>query len=183
LALASPSEQQSYDQPSLLKSLNNKRILVVGGSGRVGGSVVRQLLKNQARVTIGGRSEQRCNEARSRYEKLWAADLSSQLQFQVSEIGFASLDCSRADSVSTILGQGSFDLVVHTAGPFQGKVDVPNGVLEACVTNRVPYVDVCDDYCTASAAKSRFAAMARDANVPCIISTGCWVRIVKLFLT
>jgi hypothetical protein len=72
-------------------------------------------------------------------------------------------------------GEG-FDLVVHTAGPFQGKVQTPNGVIQACVEQSVGYIDVCDDYCTASAAKSKYTETANANGVPCIISTGCWVR-------
>lgn len=161
---------------SLLESLYDKRILVVGGSGRVGGSVVKQLVKNQARVTVGGRNEERWNEAWSRYQQMWTADV----PLQDFNVGFSILDCRQADSVSRVLQQEKFDLVVHTAGPFQGKVDAPNGVLEACVTNRVPYVDVCDDYCTARAAKAKFSEKAQDAKVPCIISTGCWVSLTVL---
>ena len=71
----------------------------------------------------------------------------------------------------------AFDLVVHTAGPFQGKIKSHNGVLEACCEAKVPYLDVCDDFCTASAAKTRFSHQAR---APCIISTGCWPGVSSL---
>jgi hypothetical protein len=71
-------------------------------------------------------------------------------------------------------------LSFHTAGPFQGKIKTPNGILEACVDNNIPYVDVCDDYCTAMAAKSKYAEKAKAVGVPCIVSTGCWPGVSSL---
>ena len=57
------------------------------------------------------------------------------------------------------------------------KLVAKNGILEACILNKVAYVDVCDDYCTASAAKARYADKAK---APCIISTGCWPGVSSL---
>jgi len=71
-------------------------------------------------------------------------------------------------------------LVVHTAGPFQGKVLSPNGIIAACVENGVGYIDVCDDYCTATAAKTKYSAKAIENKVPCILSTGCWPGVSSL---
>jgi hypothetical protein len=75
--------------------------------------------------------------------------------------------------------RAAFDLVVHTAGPFQGKVG-QSAVLEACLTQNIPYVDVCDDYDTARAAKTRFDDTARRTNTPCLLSTGCWPGVSSL---
>lgn len=81
------------------------------------------------------------------------------------------------------------DLIVHTAGPFQGKVNSPNGVIKACVEHGVGYIDVCDDYCTARAAKAAYTDKATSINsngsssaspVPCILSTGCWPGVSSL---
>lgn len=36
-----------------------------------------------------------------------------------------------------------FDLVIHTAGPFQWKLTC--SVLEAAIAAKVPYIDVADD--------------------------------------
>ena len=36
-----------------------------------------------------------------------------------------------------------FDLVIHTAGPFQWKLT--SSVLEAAIAAKVPYIDVADD--------------------------------------
>jgi len=90
-------------------------------------------------------------------------------------VKFFAIDREDSSSVSKVLQETSYDLTVHTAGPFQGKIKTPNGVIAACVEQKVPYVDVCDDYCTASAAKSKYEEIAKNNEVPCIISTGCWV--------
>lgn len=151
-----------------LDVLEDKRVLVAGGSGRVGGSVVTQLLKRGAKVTVGGTRLESYEKAKRRWvEKFPTIDATA--------IEFATIDRECADSVSSVLSSCQFDLVVHTAGPFQGKATTSNGVIDAAVANGVPYVDVCDDYCTASAAKTKFSQKAQDSQVPCIISTGCWV--------
>jgi saccharopine dehydrogenase-like NADP-dependent oxidoreductase len=81
----------------------------------------------------------------------------------------------------TIAGRrGGYDLVVHTAGPFQGKVNRPNGIMKACIDNGVGYIDVCDDYCTACAARGKYASVAMERGVPCIVSTGCWPGVSSL---
>ena len=102
------------------------------------------------------------------------------------QVDFVALNREDVDSVQSAMealqaetGQ-SLDLVVHTAGPFQGKVSVPNGVLEACLRLDIPYMDVCDDYCTAKAAQTRLGPRARDASLPCIVSTGCWPGVSSL---
>jgi len=158
-----------------LENLADKRVLVVGGSGRVGGSVVCQLTKHNAKVTVGGTRSETFEESRNRWKQIF-----SKQSDEFDAIPFATVDREDHNSIANILQQGKaidqdFDLVVHTAGPFQGKVKTPNGVIQACVENGVGYIDVCDDYCTASAAKSKYTETAKANGVPCIISTGCWV--------
>jgi hypothetical protein len=154
-------------------SLADKKILVVGGSGRVGGSVVTQLVKHKSHVTVGGTRFESFQAAKARWSKMFA---------NMQDIDFCALNKEDATSIVAILENGDYDLVVHTAGPFQGKANVPNGVLEACVAKSVPYIDVCDDYCTAMGAKAKFAKTAQGGGVPCIVSTGCWVRVSLLIV-
>lgn len=108
---------------------------------------------------------------------------------EIEKVNFIPVNREDSSSVSKALLSSSdnnkksrFDLVVNTAGPFQGKVNVPNGILEACVNEEhpTPYIDVCDDYCTARAYKSQFHEQAVQNGVPCIVSTGCWVSICIL---
>lgn len=158
--------------------IKDKHVLVVGGSGRVGGSVVTQILKYGGSVTVGATSQESFEVSQNRWKELFP-----ELTNSIDEVKFASINREDSNTISKVL-QGSstpaFDLVVHTAGPFQGKVTTPNGVLKACVEEKVPYVDVCDDYCTASAAKAKYADLAKEGGVPCIISTGCWPGVSSL---
>lgn len=156
-------------------NLQDKKILVVGGSGRVGGSVVTQLAKRGSDVTVGGTKVENFARARERWLRLFP-----EYSNNIEAIEFVSLDRESVASVSRVLEGGGFDLVVHTAGPFQGKVRNPNGVIDGAISNSVPYVDVCDDFCTASAAKRKYSEKAKNRNVPCIISTGCWPGVSSL---
>lgn len=160
-----------------LDAVEGKNVLVVGGSGRVGGSVVTQLVKRGGKVTVGATRPESFETSRARWMEVFP-ELASELQ----QVDFVSVNREDASSLSPLLQQGkkSYDLVVHTAGPFQGKVKAPNGVMEACVDSKVPYIDVCDDYCTAMAAKGKYAAKATEGGVSCIVSTGCWPGVSSL---
>lgn len=162
----------AYGYDISFRALRGKRVLVVGGSGRVGGSVVTQLVRHGSHVAVAGTCPQRLEDARQRWIKMFP-DLSDQL----SRVPFEGVHRERAETVRAVLGQSGYDLVVHTAGPFQGKVGTPNGVLQACVEAGVPYMDVCDDYCTARAAQTMYASRA---TKPCILSTGCWPGVSSL---
>jgi NAD(P)-dependent dehydrogenase (short-subunit alcohol dehydrogenase family) len=150
--------------------LKNKNVLVVGGSGRVGGSVTTQLLKHGAQVIVGGTRSASFTESKRR----WSVVVPG---LDVESVQFRSLNREDTASIACVLDENRVDLVVHTAGPFQGKVKAQNGVLEACLNKNVPYIDVCDDYCTATAAKTKYSEQAR---VPCIVSTGCWPGVSSL---
>jgi saccharopine dehydrogenase-like NADP-dependent oxidoreductase len=154
-----------------------KNFLVVGGSGRVGGSVVVQLLKRgAAKVTVGGTSIQSFDKSLERWKSIYPDVFPTK-----ASIEFQQVNREDHSSVSKVVKGNTYDLVIHTAGPFQGKVKAPNGVLKACVEDcGVPYIDVCDDYCTAMAAKSKFASTAEASSVPCIVSTGCWPGVSSL---
>jgi saccharopine dehydrogenase-like NADP-dependent oxidoreductase len=169
------------------ESLRGKKVLVVGGSGRVGGSVVTQLIRHGAGlVVVGGTNPDRFQQAQQRWQRLFPHLTSS-----LADVSFVALNRDDTESVVSALQQhqqqqqlphscrSAFDLVVHTAGPFQGKVG-QSAVLEACLTQNIAYVDVCDDYDTARAAKTRFDDMARSTNTPCLLSTGCWPGVSSL---
>lgn len=162
----------------------NKKVLVVGGTGRVGGSVVTELvLQKGASVVVGGTKEESFDNTVLRWREKYSPEMYKKL---VSGVSFVKVDKETPSTISKVFKEheqshnDKFDLVVHTAGPFQGKITSTNGVLEAAVQNKIPYVDVCDDYCTASAAKAKYSAQAKQNNVPCIISTGCWPGVSSL---
>jgi len=52
------------------------------------------------------------------------------------------LGCQGFHLMFVLCAQG-FDLVIHTAGPFQWKLT--SSVLEAAIAAKVPYIDVADD--------------------------------------
>eukprot|EP00929_Paragymnodinium_shiwhaense_P110165 TRINITY_DN76919_c0_g1_i1.p1 TRINITY_DN76919_c0_g1~~TRINITY_DN76919_c0_g1_i1.p1 ORF type:complete len:484 (-),score=92.46 TRINITY_DN76919_c0_g1_i1:4-1455(-) len=147
-----------------------KRVLVVGGSGRVGGSTSRWVQKLAAdhedlqnlQLSLGGRSERRFRESLPRWQMLAGEG--------AAEPGFVQLDHEDRASVSAALARG-WDLVIHTAGPFQG-VEKPV-ILEEAIKAKVPYVDVCDDTDLCRTAKE-LSEQAQRGGVPALVSTGIW---------
>jgi len=138
--------------------------------------VVTQLIQHSpASIVVGGTSDARFKSSRKR----WIDQFPAYEEELLKKVNFVAVDRERPESVAAAFDNdgNDIDLVVHAAGPFQGKVKCPNGVLEACVTASIMYIDVCDDYCTASAAKTKYAARAQ---APCILSTGCWPGVSSL---
>lgn len=172
-------------RPISFDVLRDQRILVVGGSGRVGGSVVTQLVQHGANVTVGGTRRTNFEISQQRWMRLFP-DIDGIKA--LGKVNFVELNREQSLTIPLLQKQENnrdepiklYDLVVHTAGPFQGKVTTPNGVLLASVEASIPYIDVCDDYCTASAAKTEYCSMAQENNVPCIVSTGCWPGVSSL---
>ena len=140
-------------------ALTPKRVLVVGGSGRVGASTVRwidKLAKAEqvpVELAIGGRRQASFDAAAKR---LGAKG--------VDDIKFVQLDLDDAASLETAVAGRS--LVVHTAGPFQQRTDPT--LLKACIDAGVPYCDVCDELELSRAAKKL------TSDVPAVISCGIW---------
>ena len=65
------------------------------------------------------------------------------------------------------------DLVIHTAGPFQGRM-APQ-VLDAALECGCPYVDVCDETELVRDVKGpEYDGRAREVGVPCVVSAGIW---------
>ena len=127
-------------------ALTPKRVLVVGGSGRVGASTVRwieKLAKAEqlpVELAVGGRRRASFDAAAKR---LGAKG--------VDDIKFVQLDLDDAASLERAVAGRS--LVVHTAGPFQQRTDPT--LLKACIDAGVPYCDVCDELELARNAKAR----------------------------
>ena len=140
-------------------ALTPKRVLVVGGSGRVGASTVRwidRLTKTEqlpVELAIGGRRRASFDAAAKR---LGAKG--------VDAIKFVQLDLDDAASLERAVAGRS--LVVHTAGPFQQRTDPT--LLKACIAAGVPYCDVCDELELSRAAKKL------TSDVPAVISCGIW---------
>ncbi|GFY94303.1 saccharopine dehydrogenase [Actinidia rufa] len=143
LACAKESEH-TVDLP---EKVGKSRVVVVGGTGRVGGSTAVALSKlcPDLRIVVAGRN----------WEKGAAA---------VAKLGknseFAEVDIDDMESLEKALHD--VDLVVHTAGPFQ-QADRCT-VLEAAIQTKTAYIDICDDTRYAWRAKS-YMSKALAANI------------------
>ncbi|KAL3784495.1 hypothetical protein HJC23_013638 [Cyclotella cryptica] len=163
-------------------------ILVVGGSGRVGGSTVRWLETLSSRqntlphspssastvsLTVGGR----------KIESFEAAQRNKVIPSK--NVDFLSLDI---DGDESILKQTLHRwkqranenpcLVIHTAGPFQGRRSPI--LLATCIDLGIPYVDVCDEWDLAKLSKETLHSIAMENHVPAILSCGIWPGVSAL---
>ncbi len=144
-------------------------VLVVGGSGRVGGSTVRWLKEYSSRdpnmdlkISVGGRSKKSFDKAKQNGV------------IPDGNINFVPLDWAEWDDSKieeAILGCDC-GLVVHTAGPFQGRTDPT--LLRCCVKHKIPYVDVCDEFELAAKAKELFDDTAKEDGVTAVVASGIW---------
>lgn len=139
-------------------SSSRPRVLVVGGSGRVGGSAVRALLRTgRVDVDVGGRD---ANNWRGEGDAL-----------------FVRMDQLDTRQNADLLPQ--YQLVVNTAGPFQG-LDEPT-LMKSCLTAGIPYVDVCDDINLSKVARSApYQELANQHKTSAIISAGIWPGVSSL---
>ncbi|XP_078445375.1 saccharopine dehydrogenase [Wolffia australiana] len=137
-------------------NVQDKRVLILGGTGRVGSSTAIALKKlcPSLRFIIAGRDRQRGSSV-------------------VSTLGenakFLEVDIDNIKSLEAAFN--GVDMVVHTAGPFQRAENC--NVLNVAISSKTPYVDVCDDADYAWRAKS-FHAQAVAAGVPAITTAGIY---------
>ena len=124
------------------------RALVIGGSGRVGGSTARWLLRlgDDARyaalcggrrvdVAIGGRSRDNFEAFRRRLLARHG-DVARALAAAPARLAFVRVDLADDASLDAALADGGgFDLVVHTAGPFQVGRRAPSLSLRPALEN------------------------------------------------
>ncbi|KAJ1485501.1 Saccharopine dehydrogenase-domain-containing protein [Baffinella frigidus] len=151
------------------------RVTVVGGTGRVGAWTIRELFrmsKGEIDFVIAGRNEasatrlmqQLAGEAFVTGGREWAT-------MQIKQQGTTSFaEVSLGDKGSMERAMAGSDLVIHTAGPFQGGKPQ---VLEAAIAAGVAYMDVCDDveYCQEMKTKSE---AARAAGIPAVTTCGIY---------
>jgi len=128
------------------------RILIVGGTGRIGSSVAQDLVTHtSAEITITGRQPAA--------GRLVNSDLGSQVQFLALDL---------ADQEGLRKAIASHNLVIHCAGPFPFREAT---VLKTCIEVGVNYLDVSD-----SRSFTRKALACRDAaaekGVTAIVNTG-----------
>ncbi|KAG7950834.1 hypothetical protein I3843_13G136400 [Carya illinoinensis] len=154
--LACAKEESEYRVRHPENSSPNARVLVLGGTGRVGGSTAIALsnLRPDLRIIVAGRNREKGASM--------VATLGGNSQF-------AEVDIENVKSLEAALKD--VDLVVHAAGPFQQAERCT--VLEAAIQTKTAYVDVCDDTTYSWRAKS-FKDRAVAANIPAITTGGIY---------
>ncbi|TVU50799.1 hypothetical protein EJB05_02189, partial [Eragrostis curvula] len=154
-ACAPPAAAPAADATKRRKS-SSARVLVLGGTGRVGGSTATALskLRPDLSILVGGRN-------REKGESL-AAKLGERSEF-------VQVDTRDASVLEKALQD--VDLVVHAAGPFQREQKC--AVLEAAISTKTAYIDVCDDTDYSWRAKG-FHEQAKAAGVPAITTAGIY---------
>jgi saccharopine dehydrogenase-like NADP-dependent oxidoreductase len=154
---------------SLTTPLKVPRVLVIGGTGRVGGSAVRCLhdrFGSEIDLCVAGRSAINWEQFLSRIAR------------PLPGVKFVPLDISQKAELESVIP--SFDLVIHTAGPFQGLRDP--AVLESSLRHGKQYIDVCDDIALSSIARSKeYRELAVKNGGAAVISTGIWPGGSSLF--
>ncbi|KAF5184739.1 Saccharopine dehydrogenase [Thalictrum thalictroides] len=151
----SSSESQLLNLPNKTQ-IKNSRVLILGGTGRVGGSTALALskLSPDLHLLVGGRNRENGDAL-------------------VSKLGenseFVEVNIENVKSIEAALND--VDLVVHTAGPFQQAEKCT--VLEAAISTKTAYMDVCDDTRYSLRAKS-LHEKAVAANIPAITTAGIY---------
>ncbi|KAG2558555.1 uncharacterized protein LOC120685336 [Panicum virgatum] len=151
---ALPAAAHSTGAAEKKPSRGGLRVLVLGGTGRVGWSTATALskLRPDLRILIGGRNREK--------GKSLASKLGKRSEFVQVDIHDPSM------LEAALYGA---DLVVHAAGPFQREDKCT--VLEAAISTKTPYIDVCDDADYSWRAKG-FHEQAKASGVPAIITAG-----------
>uniref|UniRef100_A0A5B7AYT3 Saccharopine dehydrogenase NADP binding domain-containing protein n=1 Tax=Davidia involucrata TaxID=16924 RepID=A0A5B7AYT3_DAVIN len=154
--MACAKESECTNTVHLPERTRNSRVLILGGTGRVGGSTAIALSKlcPDLRIIVGGRNREK--------GAAMVATLGKNSEF-------AEVNIDDVKSLEAALND--VDLVVHTAGPFQQAEKCT--VLEAAIENKTAYVDVCDDTSYAWRAKS-YMNKALAANIPAITTGGIY---------
>ncbi len=120
------------------------RVLIIGGRGRIGGSVAHDLATHtQAEITVTGRTSDNTTPYR-----------------------FLMLDLADVEKLRQAIA--SSNLVIHCAGPFHYR---DANVLKICIEEGVNYLDVSDHRSFTSKALI-YHEQAQKAGVTAIINTG-----------
>ena len=126
--------------------LHNKKVLVIGGCGRIGGSVAQDIANNtNTEVIVTGRNP---NTTVKSHLKFLCLDLADKPALK--------------DAISNV------NLVVHCAGPFHHRDGI---VLETCIDLGVDYLDV-SDHRSFYERVIKYQAQAKAAGVTAILNTG-----------
>lgn len=161
LVKAMPDGFDTFAEPQVPSISEAKRIIIIGGTGRVGASTASALAKAMPNcsITLASRTPASFNDAVSSRPELGAV------------ASHVSVDVNDARTLLKVLSKEHCDIVIHTAGPFQRRAEC--SVLEAAIATGVPYLDVCDDTEYSKTAKS-LHSKAIAAGVPAVTCAGIY---------
>jgi saccharopine dehydrogenase-like NADP-dependent oxidoreductase len=129
-----------------------KQVLIIGGRGRIGSSVAADLLAyTSANLVVTGRHAQPSHMVE---------------ELPVSRVRYVAVDLTDYELLGRTIA--SSDVVVHCAGPFRQR---DTWVLQSCIAQHVPYVDVSDDRTFTKDALSLHES-AVNAGVTAVINSG-----------
>jgi hypothetical protein len=148
----------TFDDVVLPQLPRQPKVVLIGGTGRVGSSTASNIkrLVPEVELCLGSRTRETFDAALARRPDLAGAR-------------HLALDIDDMPTIERAIDGA--DLVVHTAGPFQRKGSCL--VLQAAIGKKVPYLDVCDDTEYSQMARG-MAAEAKAAGVPCISTAGIY---------
>mmetsp|Transcript_30088 Transcript_30088/g.115469 ORF Transcript_30088/g.115469 Transcript_30088/m.115469 type:complete len:202 (+) Transcript_30088:276-881(+) len=141
------------------------RVLILGGTGRVGQSICRELQRRSRdesvdlEICIAGRNEQ----------------VGEEIVRESPSLQFKKVDYRDKDAL--VAAMKGVSLVVHSAGPFQQRQTAE--VLEAAIGAGVNYQDVCDDVDHMEMSRSLHDD-AVESNITAAICTGIYPGISNL---
>lgn len=154
------------------KGAEKRKVLVLGGTGRVGEATARYLARfsrEPIHITLAGRNLKRGRESQERV----AQECRDSPHVSVS---FSQVDIN--DPIHLRENLSNSHLVVHTAGPFQRR-KAAGEVLRAAIAAKCDYIDVCDDVTHSKTCKS-LSESASKAGVRGWICTGIYPGVSNL---
>ncbi|MDY6783821.1 MAG: saccharopine dehydrogenase NADP-binding domain-containing protein [Cyanobacteriota bacterium] len=129
-----------------------KRVLILGGSGRIGSSVAADVVTyTDARVSVAGRNSVAGTAVAQRLGP---------------NAEFIALDLSEREKLRSQIA--SSNLVIHCAGPFHHR---DGRVLKYCIEEGVSYLDV-SDHRSFTQKAFQYRELAQQADVTAIVNTG-----------
>lgn len=135
----------------IMSALSSK-VLILGGTGRIGSSVAQDLLAHtSAKIAIAGRQ--------IAAGKNCAARLGERVEF-------LALDLADSENLKQTIPQ--FDLVVHCAGPFHHR---EANILKYCCDAGVHYIDV-SDHRSFTQKNLVYRSLAEAAGTVAVVNTG-----------
>jgi saccharopine dehydrogenase-like NADP-dependent oxidoreductase len=136
------------------------KVLILGGTGRIGQSVAVDLLRyTSADVILAGR---KLPQRESIAQQL-ATRLGNRPEYQVK---FLALNLDDTRALAAAIAEAS--LVIHCAGPFHHR---DARVIQQCLQHRVHYLDV-SDHRSFTQQSLQYRQAAVDAGITAIINTG-----------